>query len=156
MGMSMARSYDPGSRNSITMTANLLNMMMLLLFFSLNGHLTLLRIVITSGELVPFGSAAPGPMVAERALELFAQCVLFGLKVSLPILGAELLGQVGMGILMKAIPQINIFAINIELKVIVGMLMLLLLLSPISEYLAQVELEMLRGLRDLAALSIGG
>ncbi|MFQ9917565.1 MAG: flagellar biosynthetic protein FliR [Flavonifractor plautii] len=36
-----------------------------------------------------------------------------------------------MGVLMKAIPQINAFVINIELKVIIGLLLLFLLLTPI-------------------------
>ena len=55
------------------------------------------------------------------------------------MLAAELLGQVGMGILMKVIPQINVFAINIELKVIIGLGLLLLLMTPFSEYLLRAE-----------------
>lgn len=155
MGMSMGRTYDPGSRNSVTVTANLLNMMALLLFFAVNGHLTLVRMVITSGELIPFGAVSLGEEAASYALELFAECVLLAIKLSLPILGAEILGQVGMGILMKAIPQINIFAINIELKVIVGMLMLLMLLSPIASFLLDAEMTMLQSLRGLLSLSAG-
>ena len=53
------------------------------------------------------------------------------------------MGQIGMGILMKVIPQINVFAINIELKVIIGLTLLLLLLAPFSEYLLAAENEML-------------
>ena len=65
------------------------------------------------------------------------------IKLCLPVLAAELLGQVGMGILMKVIPQINVFAINIELKVIIGLGLLLLLMTPFSEYLLRAENEML-------------
>ena len=76
-------------------------------------------------------------------MELFAQCALLSVKLCLPILATELLGQVGMGILMKVIPQINVFAINIELKVLIGLVMLLLMLAPFSEFLLGVEAAML-------------
>ena len=155
MGMSMGRSYDPGSQSNATVTANLLNLLATLLFFAAGGHITLLRLMITSGEAVPFGAAALGDLAASRMVELFAECALLSVKLSFPILGAELLGQVGMGVLMKAIPQINVFAINIELKVIVGMAMLLLLLSPITRFLLEAESVMLGAVRDMIALLSG-
>lgn len=147
MGMSMARTYDATSQASMTITANLLNIMVLLMFFAADGHLTLLRMILTSGQLVPFGTASFGQAAAERGVELFAQCAVLSVKLTLPILAAELLGQVGMGILMKAIPQINVFAINIELKVLVGFFMLFMLLTPMSEFLLDVERTMLEELQ---------
>ena len=79
---------------------------------------------------------------------------MLGIKLCMPILAAELLGQVGMGVLMKAIPQINVFSINIELKVLIGLILLLLLISPFSEFLLQAELTMFDRLRELLALSV--
>ncbi len=149
MGMSMARMYDAGAQASLTTTASLLNMLAILVFFAANGHITLLRIVLTSGELAPYGTAAFGDAVASRAVELFAECALLAVKLSLPILATELMGQVGMGILMKVIPQINVFAINIELKVIIGLSMLLLLLTPFTEFLLGVESDMLLALEEM-------
>ena len=143
MGMSMASTYDAGTQTQRTTTASLLSMLMLLIFLTANGHQTLLRIMLTSGDIVPFGSAALGDAAANRAVELFAQCALLSVKLCLPILATELLGQVGMGILMKVIPQINVFAINIELKVLIGLVMLLLMLAPFSEFLLGVEAAML-------------
>ena len=156
MGLSMARSYDPSSESNMTITANILNTLMLVLFFIENGHITLLRMVMTSGEIVPFGQVVVGQRLADRALELFAQCLVLSVKLSLPILGAELLGQLGMGVLMKVIPQINVFAINIELKVIIGFFMLVMLLAPMSEFLLSCETEMLRALRSMLMLLQSG
>lgn len=156
MGMSMAKNYDPSAHSSLTTSATLLNLLMVLLFFAANGHLTLLRLMLTSGEIVPFGTAAFGVNIAEHMAELFLECTLLSIKLSLPILAAELMGQVGMGILMKAIPQINVFAINIELKVLIGLLLLLFLLAPISDFLMEVEMDMLAEVRQLLALSGGG
>lgn len=149
MGMSMGKTYDPGSQASTTVTSSLLNILMMLLFFAANGHHTLLRIFLVSGEVVPYGQAAFGQNSYQAIIELFVTCTVMGIKLCLPVLAAELLGQVGMGILMKVIPQINVFAINIELKVIIGLALILLLMSPFSEYLLQAEKEMLRQIQYL-------
>ncbi len=155
MGMSMARTYDATSQSQTTSTANLLNIMALLLFFAANGHVTLLRIMLTSSEIVPFGTVALGRQAAERVVELFAECVVLAVKLGLPILGAELLGQLGMGVLMKAIPQINVFAINIELKVLIGLFMLLFLIVPMGDFLLEMEALMLDELRNVLTLAGG-
>ena len=149
MGMSMGKTYDPGSHASTTVTASLLNILMMLLFFTANGHHTLLRVFMVSGEVVPYGQAAFGQNTFQALIELFVMCTIMGIKLCLPILAAELLGQVGMGILMKVIPQINVFAINIELKVIIGLSLLLLMMAPFSEYLLHAENEMLRQIQYL-------
>lgn len=153
MGMSMARTYDPGSASSPTPTANILDQLMLVLFFAAGGHVALMRLMLTSGEIVPFGAASLGTELADRAVVLFTECVLIAVRMALPILGAELLGQVGMGILMKAIPQINVFALNIELKIFVGMSMLIALIPAIGPYLIDAEARMLGALEDLLSLA---
>ena len=151
MGTSMGRTYDPSSQNSTTITASLLNALMMLLFFAANGHYTLLRILMRSGDLVPYGQAAFGQDLYWTVVEIFIECTVMAIKLCMPILAAELLGQVGMGILMKVIPQINVFAINIELKVIIGFGLLLALLSPFSEYLLRAESQMLTTVQQLLA-----
>ena len=155
MGMSMGRTYDPSSQASATVTATLLNVLMSLLFFAANGHITLLRIMLTSGEIVPFGQVMLGRDVLWSLLELFVECTVLAVKLCMPILAAELLGQVGMGILMKVIPQINVFAINIELKVIIGLGLLLMLLVPFSEYLLGLENQMFQTLRAMLPMMAG-
>lgn len=151
MGMSMARSYDPSSQISSTATASLLNTMMMLMFFAANGHYTLLRIMMLSGDLVPYGRAAFGQDLYWTIVELFLECILMAIKLCMPILAAELLGQVAMGILMKMIPQINVFVINIDIKILIGLGLLLALLAPFSEYLMQAESQMLRTVQDILA-----
>lgn len=153
MGMTMNQMYDPGSSANISVTGQLLNTMMLLLFFAERGHLTLLRIFLTSEEIVPFGQVSIGLPAYNLLLQLFVECTVLAVKLCMPILAAELIAQVGMGVLMKVIPQINVFSINIELKVIVGLALLLVLMVPFSEFLLQVELSMLNSLHDILTLA---
>lgn len=153
MGMTMNQTYDPGSRANMSVTGTLLNTLMILLFFAGNGHHTLLRIMITSGEVVSCGGVSIGHDLTNLALELFIECTVLAVKLAMPILAAELIGQLGMGVLMKVIPQINVFSINIELKVIVGLGLLLMLMLPISEFLLEAEQTMLDSLQAMLRLT---
>lgn len=155
MGMTMAQIYDASSQANLSVTASLLNILLILDFFAENGHYTLMRLLTTSGELVPYGATALGDGVYAYVIELFLACMLLAVKLAMPILAAELLGEVGMGVLMKAIPQINAFVINIELKVIIGLLLFFLLLTPINEFLLELESGMLSELGRILRL-IGG
>ena len=155
MGMSMGATYDPGSGAQVTITSTMLNLLMSLLFFTANGHHTLIRIMVASGGIVPFGAVVLGEELYMALIEVFIDCTILGIKLCMPILAAELLGQVGMGILMKVIPQVNVFAINIELKVIIGLSLTLLLMVPFSEFLLDAETEMLLTLQRLLPLMSG-
>ena len=155
MGLSMASTYDPASGIQVTVTSTFFNLLMSLLFFAANGHHTLIRIFASSGLVVPFGAVALGETFYAGMIQIFLDCTILGVKLAMPILAAELMGQVGMGILMKAIPQINVFAINIELKVIIGLVMLLILLVPISGFLLDAEVEMLLAVQRVLPLMSG-
>ena len=153
MGMTMNQMYDRGAQANLSVTGQLLNTLMTLLFFAAGGHYTLLRLFLTSEQVVPYGQVSIGPPVYQLLLQLFAECTVLGVKLCMPVLTAELLAQVGMGVLMKVIPQINVFVINIELKIIVGLALLLVLMIPFSDFLIQAEAAMLASLRDILALT---
>lgn len=155
MGMTMSQIYDAGSQANLSVTGVLLNTLMMLLFFAANGHHTFLRIMMTSGEIVPYGAVAIGSQAAQAMLTLFAECTILAVKLCMPILAAEMIGQLGMGVLMKVIPQINVFSINIELKVIIGLVLLLTLITPFSEFLLDLERDMLQDLTAILRMSGG-
>ena len=152
MGMTMNQVYDASAQANLSVSSVLLNTLMTLLFFTAGGHHTLLRMMLTSHEIVPFGAVTLGLDAANAMLELFVECTLLAVKLCMPILAAELLGQLGMGVLMKVIPQINVFSINIELKVIIGLGLLLLLMAPFSEFLIEAERTMLDSMHTLLGL----
>ena len=153
MGMTMNQMYDPGSAANLSVSGMILNTLMSLLFFTAGGHLTLMRIFTTSQDIVPLGAVSIGIPAFQYMLELFVECTVLAVKMCMPILAAELIAQVGMGVLMKVIPQINVFSINIELKVIVGLALLFVLMAPFGEFLIEAEAQMLDSLHDVLMLS---
>jgi flagellar biosynthetic protein FliR len=78
MGMTMNQIYDTGAQANMSVTGEMLNVLMMLLFFAANGHHTMLRIMLTSGEIVPFGGVHLGTQAMEEMLQLFIECTVLG------------------------------------------------------------------------------
>ncbi len=135
MGLSMAQVYDPQYNTQMTITSNLYFAFLFLLFLAGDGHVRLLALFFVSAHLIPFGQVAISPRLAEMVLEIFKSNIIMGLQFAFPIIAMELVTEAAMGILMRMIPQINVFAVNFQLKIIVGLTMLLFMFGPMSERL---------------------
>ncbi len=152
MGLSMATIYDPQSNAQVAVTGGLWNVYFILLFFAVDGHLALIKLLIKSAETVPYGQVVLGTKVAWAMIEVFIQCIIMAIKFSFPIIAIEFITEIAVGILMKMIPQINVFVVNIQAKLIIGLLMLLFLFSPMSDYLGDVVNQMLLTVQSMIRL----
>ena len=135
MGLSMAQTYDPQYNTQMTITSNLYYAFLFLLFLAGDGHVRLLALFFSSARLIPFGQVTIDTGLARMMLETFTANITMGLQLAFPIIAMELVTEAAMGILMRMIPQINVFAVNFQLKIIVGLMMLLFMFSPMSERL---------------------
>ncbi len=149
LGLTMATVYDPQSNSQVAVTGGVLQTWFMLVFFATDAHLALMKILITSADIVPYGGIVITQGLASRMIEIFLQCVDMGVRLSLPILAAEFLVQVGIGIMNKVVPQISIFVINIQLKIIVGLGLLVILFSPIGEHLNRIMTEMMKTVQGI-------
>ena len=145
MGLSMATAYDPQSNVSMSINANLYYLFMLALFFITDSHLVFLRIVLLAGREVPYGNFIVMPGLIWTCLRMFQDCMEMALRMAFPMMAVQLLTEAAVGILMKMVPQIDIFVINIQTKICVGMVLLLLLVSPLGEYIQILLENMLEG-----------
>lgn len=149
MGLSMATVYDPQSNAQMAVTGSVLQTWFLLMFFAVDGHLALMKIMITSAEIVPYGGIIITQGLAVRIIEIFLECVGMGIRFSIPIIAAEMLVEVGIGILNKAVPQISVFVINIQIKLIVGLGLLFIMFSPIGEFLNKIMTTMMKTVQGI-------
>jgi flagellar biosynthetic protein FliR len=99
-----------------------------LLFLAIDGHLMLITAVVDSFELIPVGSGfSPEGMfsnVAALGTQLFASALL----LALPVLTAILMINVAFGVITRAAPQLNIFAVGFPVTIIAGFVYMLLAL----------------------------
>lgn len=149
MGLSMAMIYDVQNNAQIPLTGSLLNTWFMLLFFAVDGHHALIQIIITSADVVPYGEVAITTAAGTAILNIFIECIVLAVKLAFPILAVEFIAEIGVGILMKMIPQINVFVINVQLKLIIGLVMLVFLFSPIGNMLGSLISQMMNSMQDV-------
>lgn len=135
IGMSMSKIYDPNSNLSMGVSGSFLNVILILIFFSANGHLTLIQIFITSCKLIGVGNFSIPKDLFLNMVELFQQILILALKLSMPVMAVEIILEAGIGILMKAIPQIQVFSVNVQLKILVGLLLIIMLVPTFSTFI---------------------
>lgn len=152
-GMSMSKIYDPNSNLSMGISGSFLNVILILVFFSANGHLTLIEIFITSCKLIKVGSFIIPDNLIFNMVEMLQQILILALKLSMPILAVEIILESGIGILMKAIPQIQVFSVNVQLKILVGLLMIVFLVPTFATFIDNTVSLMFSTMRNsLSAL----
>ena len=154
IGMSMSKIYDPSSNLSMGISGSFLNVILMLIFLSANGHLTLIQIFITSCKLIEVGNFSIPKDLLFNMVELFRQVLILALKLSMPVMAVEIILEAGIGILMKAIPQIQVFSVNVQLKILVGLLLIIMLVPTFSTFIDNVVTLMFDTIRNsLSALT---
>jgi len=152
LGISMSKVYDPASNVSLSLFATFFNTMYMLMFLAGSGHITLIRLFLVSGSIVPYGMVTFSPDVYSYMLDLFCQCTLLAVKFMLPVIAIEVLIEMGMGLIMKAVPQINVFVINIQIKLFVGFMLIVMMYVPFSEFLESIITRLFESLDSILFL----
>lgn len=138
MGLSMAQVYDPQYHTQMTISSGIYYAFLILLFFSTDGHLRLISIFYDSAYLIPFGTISLRPELSEAILTTFREGMVLGIQLTLPMIAMELVAEAAIGILMRMIPQINVFVVNFQIKIIVGLSMMVFLFEPLSNKLQMI------------------
>ncbi|MBO9515987.1 MAG: flagellar biosynthetic protein FliR [Variovorax sp.] len=135
MGLSFASFFDPMNGGATMVVARLLNMLAMLIFIAVDGHLMMIAALAESFQALPI-SASPlhgnGWMViAASGAQIFSS----GLMLALPLVTALLTLNLAMGILNRASPQFSIFAVGFPLTLLAGIWMLQLLMPHLGAVL---------------------
>lgn len=138
IGLSMAKFYDPASNVSMPISASIINAMLMVIFFLSNSHLTLIEIFTHAGVALPYGDLQIPAEVFEQLALMFSKILVYAVKMSMPVLAAELIAEIGVGLIMKAVPQINVFVVNLQLKIIIGFGMIFVLIPPFAAFIERL------------------
>ncbi|MEQ1836847.1 MAG: flagellar biosynthetic protein FliR [Candidatus Nitrotoga sp.] len=125
MGLGFASFYDPINATHSATIAQLLGILASLAFLAINGHLYLLSALATSFQTLPIGT-----MMSDKGIHGVvswgASIFTYALQISLPILAALLITNIALGILTRASPQLNLFAVGFPITLAIGFFMLAL------------------------------
>lgn len=138
MGFGIINVIDPQLNQVSPLLGNFQYLLALLIFLATNGHYTLLSGLAQSYRILPMGGprAAAGEPLLGFVMSLFSGLFVTALKVAAPVLAAMFLTTVALGLLSRAVPQLNIFMIGLPAKAIVGLALMALLMPG---YLALLE-----------------
>ncbi len=124
MGFSMAMMYDPENNASFPVLGEMLYIYLLMIFILMNGHHFILEALQTSYEFIPIGQWNMGQKAITLLIALTGQIFVVGVKIAAPLMVSLFLANVSLGILNKAMPQMNIFGVIFSLKIGIGMIVL--------------------------------
>lgn len=134
-GFSMAKVMDPGTNVQTAVTGNILNFFFIGYLFATDTHRLLIRLIIFSYDVIPVGaSSLVIDGLPEFAFEIFRTAFMLAMRLTFPFVAVELIVELSLGIMMKLIPQIHVFVINMQIKIVISLAMLYLLSGPIASF----------------------
>jgi len=154
IGFGIVNVFDIQNNTQIPMMGNVLNLMMLLLFFAVGAHLKLIEIIYLTIERMPIGSLVFSPYIGWTALEVFMRAFLLGVMMALPILASGLTLEICFGMMMRAVPQIHMFVVGIPLKMLVGIMVFATTLPVFVGFTTRIFEELFLGLEKMFAMFV--
>lgn len=136
MGFGAVTLFDPQTGDHVPMIAQFQNALAVLLFFLTDGHHALLAALGSSFRLIPLDHAVLTDRAIQHVFDLFVSLFLLSLRIALPVMAAVFLTDVALGIVTRAVPQMNVFVIGFPVKIVVGLAVYLLALPVIVSLLA--------------------
>ncbi|HCN45623.1 MAG TPA: flagellar biosynthetic protein FliR [Pseudomonas sp.] len=149
MGLAFASMVDPANGVNTTVISQFLTMLVTLLFLSMNGHLVVFEVLTESFTTLPVG----GGLMVNHFWELVGRMgwVLgASLLLVLPVITSLLVINIAFGVMTRAAPQLNIFAIGFPLTLVIGMGLFWIGLADILSHYQSLASEALQWLRELA------
>jgi len=131
MGLSMANMIDPNMGN-VPVISQLLIVMSTLIFVGFGGHAILLGLILESFNTLPIGTNILNQAVYGRVLQWSSMTFLGAVLMALPVMVSLLFINVGLGIVTRAAPSLNIFAVGFPAMIMAGLVILIISLESIG------------------------
>lgn len=107
-----------------TLVGELKSVVTLMLFLILNGHHFLLESIYASVGIVPLTAFSMSDSTADMMVRLITSMFIVGVKIAAPILVALFVTNLALALLSRVAPQVNIFVLSFQFKILVGLLIL--------------------------------
>jgi flagellar biosynthetic protein FliR len=125
MGFAVVDVIDPQSNIQASIIAQFQNILMILIFLSIGGHLLIIKAIAYSFEVVRLGSFVFSDTTYFFIVKLFANIFIIAIKLVAPIFVTMLITHAVMGLIGRLVPQINLLIVGFPLQIAVGMIMLI-------------------------------
>lgn len=131
MGLTMANMIDPSVGN-VPILSQFLIVLSTLIFVGTGGHAMLLGLVLESFRWLPIGQSILTQDAYGLVVRWSSMIFLGGLLMALPVMVSLLFVNVGLGVVTRAAPSLNIFAVGFPAMVIAGFIVLMLSMDSVG------------------------
>ena len=152
MGLSMAMMIDPNLGNVPTV-AQFLIVLATLVFVGLGGHGLLLAMLVESFSSLPVGTFVIVEQSWRQVLAWSSMMFLGAVLIALPVMVTLLFINIGIGVITRAAPSLNIFAVGLPATIVMGFVVLIMSMANIGSRLQWLWTQSLVQTRTLVGLS---
>lgn len=149
MGLGFAQMVDPQNGVNVPVVSQFYIIISVLLFLSLNIHEAIIRAVVESFYSLPIEPFSFDLNFVWRLLEWAKNMYINAVLIGLPIITGLLIVNITMGVMTRAAPQLNIFAVGFPITMLVGFLLVLL---SMTAFLPKFEILMEQAFQDIGFL----
>jgi flagellar biosynthesis protein FliR len=138
MGFSVASVIDPMSSSQVPVISQMMVMFAILIFLTTNAHHWFLRGLVESFTLIPpFGFHSSGNLMS-RLFQAAGDMFSIAVKSGSPVIVALLLVSLGLGLVGRTVPQMNVFMVATPVNILIGFIFLSLSLPMMMTFLSQL------------------
>lgn len=119
-GLGFASLVDPQSGAQVPVLAHFYILLVTLFFFALDAHLVLIGLLADSFRILPVGPAGLPMASADVVIGWSGELLVTGLLLAMPVVIALLAINFALGVMARAAPQLNIFAVGFPVMIVFG------------------------------------
>lgn len=132
VGLSMVQLFDPLTRDGTGFSGSLYQYIVILIMLVTNMHYYFLRAIVETFSLIPIGGARfSSEKIMTTMVQFLTDFITISFRLCLPVVAAMLLLNAVLGVLAKTAPQVNMFSVGIQIKILVGLSILFLTIGTI-------------------------
>jgi flagellar biosynthetic protein FliR len=128
MGLGFVTSVDPTQGQQGVLIGNFLTMLGVTLLFATDSHYLVIAAINDSYNIFSPGDLTPSGDIAALATRAFAAAFKIGMQLSAPFLVFGLVFNVGLGVLARLMPQMQVYFVGVPLSILAGFLIFSLVL----------------------------
>ncbi|MGD8930956.1 MAG: flagellar biosynthetic protein FliR [Chromatiales bacterium] len=144
MGLGFASMVDPQNGVQVPVLAQYYLILATLLFLTFNGHLLAIDLLADSFHSLPVAEDGITRNSLQEVVAWASRLFTGGLLIALPIMGAMLMVNLGMGIVMRAAPQLNIFSVGFPITMLLGFALMWVTLPNVLAVFTDLQEEAFR------------
>src|ERR1700723_1027357 len=134
MGLGFVTAVDPTQGQQGLLIGNFLTMLGLTLLFATDSHYLVIAALNESYAVFSPGEMLPSGDVAALATRAFTAAFRIGIQLSAPFLVFGLVFNIGLGVLARLMPQMQVYFVALPASILIGLLFLLLVLGTMMNF----------------------